>query len=364
MVVIAIFWGLREIARPYHLEVLVGLLGCITLAGMFWPVAAGVVRLARDPSRQHRIAPARAAFSGGLLLAAILAVLLVKVPMRVAAPVVLEYHDAQRVYVTVPGTLTSSVRIGQAVQQGQALARLDSAAVRIEVAKLSSERDRQQLYLANLEAQRLQGVIDGAQIPTAKAALADIEFRLQQVERDAARLTILAPMNGTVLPPPNRPRMTRGTEKLDTWSGMPLDERNLGSQLDTGTLLCLVGDPARFEAVLHVEQSDIELVQVGQRVRVVLDHLPNQILEGTIAEVAKLDLKVMPRELAAARDLPSRTDQRGVSHPLDTWYQARVLFDEQPPHLLARVHGRAKIAVAPRSIAAQCARYLLQTFSR
>ena len=60
----------------------------------------------------------------------------------------------------------------------------------------------------------------------------------------------------------------------------------------------------------------------------------------------------MPRELAAARDLPARTDKRGVQHPLDTWYQVRVAFDEQPAHVVARVHGRAKISVVPQSLRA------------
>ena len=145
---------------------------------------------------------------------------------------------------------------------------------------------------------------------------------------------------------------------------MPLEERNLGSQMETGTLLCLVGDPDRYEAVLHIEQSDIDLVQVGQQVRMSLDLAPGEIASGEVVEIARLDLKVMPRELAAARDLPTRVDAHGVSYPIDTWYQARVRFDEQPPHLLARVHGKAKIAVAPRSIAAQIARSLSQTFGR
>jgi putative peptide zinc metalloprotease protein len=364
IVVIAVLWGLREVARTYHLEMLVALLGCITLVGMVWPAAARIVGLVRDPSRGRRIAPARAALMYGSIATAVLAIVLLPVPMRVAAPVVIEYRDALRVYVTVPGTLATSVHIGQTVQQGQTLAQLKSAAVELDVARLTSQRDQQQLYLADLEARRLQGVIDGAQIPAAKAALADARQQLAQIERDAARLTIVAPRTGIVLPPPSLPRKPPVSDRLDRWSGMPFDERNRESFLETGTLLCLVGDPARFEAVLHVEQTDIELVQTGQRVRIMLDHLPGEVFLGTVVEVAKLDLKVMPRELSAARDLPARIDQRGVSHPLDTWYQARVLFDEDPPRLLARVHGRAKITVTPRSLGAQLARYLKQTFSR
>ena len=364
VVVITVLWNLTELARPYGLEVLVVPLAALTVVGMAWPATVGAVRWFRNPAGRRRVAPARALVSGILLAAAVLLVALMPLPMRVAAPVVVEYRDAQRVYVTVPGTLVKSMHTGETAKEGQTLAQLASPSVQLEVAKLTSERDGQRLYLANLESQRLQGVIDGAKIPAAKAALVDVEERLGQYQRDAARLTIVAPVGGTVLPPPNVPRKPRAADMLDRWWVVPLDPRNLGSYLDTGTLVCLVGDPSRFEAALHVEQTDIELVAPGQRVRIMLDSLPGEMFWGTVAEIAKLDLKVMPRELQAAGDLPSRTDQRGVSHPLDTWYQARVLFDEDPAHLVARVHGRAKISVTPQSLFAQVARYVKQTFSR
>ncbi len=362
-VVIAIFWGLREMARPYHLEPVVALLACLTVVAIVWPAVSGMVDLVRQ-SRGQQIVRSRATVSLGLLVAGLLVIVLVRMPMRVSAPLVVEYRGAERIYVPVPGTLVEAAKVGRTVQPGQLLARLDNPAVRLDVARLTSERDRQQLYLDNLESQRLQGVSDGAQLPAAKAELADIIGRLSQVERDATRLSIVAPIAGTVLPPPNRPRSPVSGDTLNTWSDVPMIDRNLGTYLDRGTLLCLVGQPGRFEAVLHVEQSDIELVANGQPVRMVLDHRPGEVLEGRVVEIAKVDLKVMPRELAAARDVPARTDQRGTAHPLNTWYQVRVQFDEDPSYLLARVHGRAKIAVTSQSIAAQCARYVRQAFSR
>ncbi len=51
-----------------------------------------------------------------------------------------------------------------------------------------------------------------------------------------------------------------------------------------------------------------------------------------------------------------------MTRPLATWYQARVRFDEVPPHLIARVHARAKVAVAPRTLGSRLVRYLKQTF--
>jgi hypothetical protein len=340
------------------------MLAGLTLLTMCAPTAAAIVRVARDPSRPRRVAPSRAVVSGGLVVAALLVLAFVPMPMRVSAPVMIEYRDAQRVYVTVPGAFVSGMRSGQKVERGQTLAQLASDDVRLEVARLRSERDRQQLFLDTLEAQRLQGSTDGARLPAAKAALEDVKERLAQVERDAARLTISAPASGTVLPPPNRPAASPQSDTLDSWSDVPLADRNVNTYFDTGTMLCLVGDPNRFEAILHVEQSDIDLVREGQTVRMVLDHQPDRVLQGRVVEIAKLDLKVMPRELAAARDLPARVDRGGAARPLNTWYQARVVFDDQPAQLVARVHGRAKIAVDPQSIAAQCARFVAQAFSR
>jgi len=284
--------------------------------------------------------------------------------MRVTAPVVIEYRDAQSVFVTVGGTLVEQPRIGQKVEEGQTLVRLDNPAIRKEVARLTSDRDRQRVFLANLEARRLQGVADGSQVPAAQAALEDAEARLTQFNRDAASLTIVAPVAGVVLPPPALARTSRATDKLDRWSGTPLDERNLGSYLEPGTLVCYVGDPNHFEALLHVAQSEIELVALGQSVRMQLDHRPGEVLAGTVCEIAKRDLDDMPRQLAAAGDVPTRTDAQGVAHPLDTWYQVRVQFDTDPPHLVAGIHGAARISVASSPFLAQFARWVRQTFSR
>jgi putative peptide zinc metalloprotease protein len=362
-VVVAILWALNLVARPYHLESLVVLVACVVLIGMAAPAMSGLRRWLGNPARRERLAPARVALTSALVVAAIVCAAWVPLPMRASAPMVLEYRDARRVYVTEPGRLVERVSAGQSVTKGQTIARLANPDVERELAQLTSDRDRQQLFLENLAARRLQGVDNGVRIPAAKAALADIDERLSQLRRDATELTIVAPTEGTVLPPPSVPRAP-DSDKLSQWSGTPLDQRNLGSYLDTGTLVCLVGQPNQFEAVLHVAQSDVELVQPGQSVRMILDHLPGEVFDGRVTEVAKLDADVMPRELTAAGDVPSRTDARGMQHPLDTWYQARVQFDREPPYTVARVHGTAKISVAPRSLGSQWVRYLKQTFSR
>jgi putative peptide zinc metalloprotease protein len=365
VVVVGVLWGLNELARRYRLEVLVIPLACVTAIAMLWPAAERAVREARNPSRGgRRVARTRGALA--ILLALMLAGLIawLPLPMWVAAPLVVEYRDAESVYVTMPGRLTSMVRTGERVESGQPLAVLTNPSIELELTKMTADRDRQHRFLSDLEARRLQGTVDGAQIPPAAAALADASARLDQLEQDAKRLTLRAPIAGTVLPPPNVPRKPPTADNLDHWAGVPLDPRNSGAHLDVGTQLCLIGDPRRVEAVLNIGQSDVELVETGQPVRMVLDHLPDEVFVGRVDEIARLDLKVMPRELAASEDVPSRTDPRGVKHPLDTWYQARVSFDELPSQSVARVSGRARITVTPRSLGSQLTRWLKQTFSR
>jgi len=312
--------------------------------------------------RRGRFAPIRVALSALLVAGLLAAIAWIPIPRNVTAPVVLEYASAERVYVTVAGTLTDAIAIGTHVQPGQQLARLENPAVSLELARLESERNAQQLRVANLNARRLQGGTAGAELPAAQAAHADLERRLTQAKRDAERLTLVAPLDGVVLPAPNVPREPAEPHALPRWTGTPLDSENLGAMLSTGTLVCLVGEPDKFEAVLHIDQRDVELVQAGQRVSIRLDHLPDSVLEGTLVEIARLDLDVMPRELAAAGDLPAREKRDGTARPIDTWYQARVKFDDKPEHLIARMHGRAKIAVAPQSAGDRLMRWLKQTF--
>jgi putative peptide zinc metalloprotease protein len=363
VVVVLVLWVLDAILRPLHLEVLVVLVAGVALGGLLWPAVDTSLRWARNPSRR-RVAPARVALVALLLIGAGATLMLVQLPMRVTAPLVLEYRAAERVYVTVAGTLEQFTPAGQKVRAGETLAQLKNPTVQLDVVRLTSERDRQQLLLKNLEARRLQGGADGAELPAVQATLVDLERRLEQVTRDAERLTLVAPIAGTVLPPPNLPPQPLEPRALPRWSGTPLEQRNLGATLETGTLACLVGNPQQFEAILHLDEHDVELVQAGQQVQVALDLLPGETFAGSVVEIAKLDLDVMPRELAAIGDLPARTDERGYSRPLSTWYQARVKLDGDPQNLVGRMPGRAKIEVAPRTLADRLARYLKQTFGR
>jgi putative peptide zinc metalloprotease protein len=141
-----------------------------------------------------------------------------------------------------------------------------------------------------------------------------------------------------------------------------LDAANRGSYLDAGTLLCLVGDPRRLQAVALIDQADLEFVQPGQRVVLRLNQMSSRTLGGTVQEVARIDLEAEPRQLAAVGGLPARIDTYGVARPLTTAYQARISLDQPGEAFLSGAPGQARITVSPRSLGQRLVRYLRGTF--
>ena len=361
-VVVAILWFLHRVLRPYRLEVLAELVGVLTVTGMIVMPLVQTVQFVRDPVRSRDVLWSRFFLLTGLTVGSLLLVGLIPLPHRVDVPAVIQPHEGQTVYVTEPGRLKSTVSEGTVVQPGDILAELASEEILLTLQTLTGEHQQQQLRVQNLESRQVSDSAAASELPTAREHLADLTRRLAQRQRQAERLTIRAPVAGTVLPPrPQRAAPPEGA--LPGWEGTPLEPENRGTWLETQTPLCVIGDPAHMEALLLVEQTQVQLVRRGQRVRLSFDQLPGRILEGTLVELAELDLDVAPPELISAGQLPVTTDGNGRQQLLSTYYQARVEFTQPPPSRLLRGGaGTARVSVAPQSLLDRLLRYLGRTF--
>ena len=360
--VVAILWMLKTVLAVHHLEVLAYTLAIVVVLGMALPAVRRTVRFVSQPYGREPLRRWRMATVLMCLLIMSTAVLFLPVPTYVAAPAVLEYDQAERVFVPIDGTLRSDVSPGQTVRAGDPLARLENLDLDLEVARLTAERDSQQLLLRNLEARRTADPTVAQQIPAAREALAGLSNRLEQLKSDHRRLTLTAPIDGAVLPSRRRRPPTHEAMQLARWHGGPLDSANRGCYLETGTLLCLVGDPQRFRADVVIDQSDVDRVRVGQSVRVRLDQLPGTILHGTVEEIAKIELAMPPRELTATRRLAVRDDTANQTPAIDIAYQARVRLDDAPAFLTGGTAGEASVTVASETLGRRLARYLARTF--
>jgi putative peptide zinc metalloprotease protein len=360
-VVVAILWFLQRVLKPYGLDVVASLLGVLAVGGMLVTPLIRSARWVRDQQRSEPLNWGRFLIRTGLVVAAIGVIAAIPLPRRINTAALVEPSGAARVYVTVPGTLLEAAQAGQTVRAGEPVARLENLELDMELTKLEGDRDRQALHIKNLRGQQGSDPAAAAQIPTAEEALADLETRLTERRRDRGRLTLPAPRDGTVVPPHRQSRPTP-TGELATWTETPLDPRNRGAYLESGTIVCLVGDPRRLEATLLIDQSDIDLVRVGQNVQIRFDELPGRSLDGTIASIGELDLKVAPAELVVAGDLPSRIDESGNPRPMSATYQARVELSPSDDFTLrSGAIGRAKITVESASLARRLIRDLSQT---
>jgi putative peptide zinc metalloprotease protein len=361
-VVLALLWMLHHALKPHGLEFLAALVAAAAVGGM---IAVPTVRLGGwllRPRFREPIRAGRAAFGVLTCLVIAAACLLVPLPWRVRAPLMLQPQDGRSVYVAIPGRLVEAVPAGSQVAKDQPLARLASAEVIREIADLAGQREQQRLRLEHLRVRLLADPSVAPQIPSAEEALVDLDVRLRQRELDQQRLVLRSPAAGTVIAPPRPPDSAYQRGALVPWRGGLLEARNVGAHLDRGTLVCVVGAPGRLEAALVIDQADIEFVRPGQKVRMKLDALPGRVLDGTVVEVAKTDLKVAPRELAAHSDLPVRRDRAGTPRPAATSYHARVTLADCPPGLFPGARGQAKILVASQSLGARLFRTFSQVF--
>ncbi|MCI0491460.1 MAG: HlyD family efflux transporter periplasmic adaptor subunit [Planctomycetes bacterium] len=362
IVCVAIVWGLVILLFPLHLQNLAYVIGFTVLGSALAGPVGGAVRLARNPIRRSEVRTGRLALATTVMLAASVALLAMPVNYHVRAPLLILPEDAARVVATVDGTLASAAAAGQPIARGETIAELQNPDIAMEVRRLEGTRQLQSLRLTHLE--RLRGLDTAAndQIPAARAALDDLDRRLADRRQDAARLTLTAPIDGFVIPTPSVPTTNSHASRLGTWSGTLLDARSRGAQVEAGTLVCSVGDPARQCAVLLVDDTDINRLESGQAVRMRIDQLPGQVIEGEVVDVAGHEVREENTQAASRAELMPLL--AGIVPPghSATRYQVRVKFAATPQPLVIGGRGTAKVAAERITLARWIVRFLGHTF--
>lgn len=182
-------------------------------------------------------------------------------------------------------------------------------------------------------------------------------------------MRIVAPVAGTVIPPPRVPDRPHGEDaELPGWTGTPFDESNLGAAMSADgpqNLFCQIGDPNAWEAVLVVDHDDVELVREGQTVRLMFEESAYHVFVTTIERSSRDVMDEAPPRLASTNGgpLPAKAERDGRVRPLSTSSQASALVDNRSGLLRNGLVGRARIDVAPRTLAWRLYRYLSRTFN-
>ncbi len=366
VLVFTILWLLEKMFEPYRLEILGRGLSVLVISGMLVLPGVRLVRFLVRAEVRQSMSILRLGLTVGVLGGLGWWALTYPTEHRVFCEGVLDVREARRVYVHTPGALSARlVPVGHRVTAGTALARLDNDTIEEELTSLRHQLSEQRAQVTQLEQDRFRDPEAAARLPAAEQAADEIAALLTKRTADAEKLVLLASEDGVLLPAPRVPGRTSDDGPLPTWSGRPTEDNNDGAWLSSGTLYGLIGRPGRVEAMLLIDQGDIEYVAEGQRVELVCHGFTETVWQGTIDEVARLDLQAVPPQLAARAGgpIPTRTDSSGRERPLHACYVARVALDDPSGGLRPGLRTTAKIHVGQQSWGTWLARQAAQTFN-
>ena len=366
IVSLSIFLFVWSVFKPYRLEVLGQVLAGAALWGLVVKPVQEMIRFLNVPGRRDEVKAINLVATCVVAAAVAAAIALIPLPQRVWCAAELRPRGEETVYVTVPGRLESlAVKPGQVVKKGDELARLSSIDLDLAIAELEGKASQSRSRLNSLERERFTDPAAGLEIGTVEETLKSVEEQLEKKRKDRGELVLLAPRDGLVLPAASVAPPKDGSGRLPAWSGHSLDERNLGATFLEGTVLCMVGDPRTFEAVMVVDQSEVEFVANGQQVDLKLDAFPWQTFSGTVDEIAETHIETSPERLSvkAGGQVPTETTAEGREMPISTSYEAMMSLDDPDSLFTPGMRGTARIKVGSRTVGQWLLRLLWQTFN-
>jgi putative peptide zinc metalloprotease protein len=294
------------------------------------------------------------------------AIALIPLPQRVWSPAELRPRGEETVYVSVAGRLEEIlVKPDEEVSRGQKLAVLSSLELDLEIAELEGRKQQSESRLASLQRERFNDPAAALEIGTVSETLKSLAEQLERMRKDREELVLVAPRDGVILPAPAVPDRPDPGGRLPGWTGHSLDEKNLGATMTPGTVFCLVGDRQLFEAVMVVDQSEVEFLKRGQPVDLKLDAFASRTFSGTVDQIAETHIESGSERLSvkAGGGVPTKTDESGRETPISTSYEALMILDDAEGVFTPGMRGTARIKVGSRTVGQWLLRLLWQTFN-
>ena len=367
LVMFSILYFLNKVFEPYGLKVVGQIIASFGIVGLFVQPAWQLAKFFYTPGRMHKVKMPRVYATGAVVAALIGLFFFLPMPYRISCSFELRPVDAQSIYVEVPGqAIEWHARPGDEIEAGITLVKLRNTDLEREVADLHGQVESTERQLASTERLRSVDSTASLQIAPQRETLKSLKKLLAEKQQELEKLTLKAPIAGHILPPPAK-SAPRGAEtgRLPGWSGSPFDEKNANAHFAQSDLICLIGDPLRMEAVLVVDQADIDLVRKGDSMRLQLDAYPGQTLRSSLKQIANDRLEISPPSLSIQHggELDTRTDSTGVQRPLNPSYQAR----SEPLAIngltfQVGMRGKGKIDTQWRPLSFRVYRYLARTF--
>lgn len=349
VVLFGVILFLYTVLKPYRLQSLGIIAAVFSLAGiainLFWNLFSMLKAPRRDPLSRLKLLLTMLLLFGGLGM-----FMFIPIPWYEQAACYVEPVGVQHVYSHLPGTVEEvTVSPEQDVQKGQLLIRMESP-------QLIDQRDqlRRDIQVQEVELKFFQELKNPEGRHLAQERFESLAKQLADVESQFRHLHLVAPVAGRVIAPPRTAAPKRETLpiRLPKWHGTPLEPRNLGQNLEPGVHLCSVAPRPGFQAVLLIGQADRGDLQVGDRVRIKLESLPGQVLDGVVRSFSHHQLEHSPASLSSkyGGPLTTVTDATGKEKLNEPAYQAIVELEHSPAQLVSGMRGNVRFIVDERTL--------------
>ena len=180
---------------------------------------------------------------------------------RVAAKTVVEGAVERAAVAPFDGHIAEAfVRAGDVVQAGQVLCRLDDRELKLEYARLTSEREQEE----RKRRQELAGQ-DRGELMVATAEVAQTNAKLALIADKLERATLTAPFDGVVV-----------SGDLNQLLGTPVEQ---------GKLLFQIAPLNAYRVILQVDEREISNLTLKQAGQLTLSGLPGQALDFSVQQI-------------------------------------------------------------------------------
>ncbi len=366
LITLSIFWFVYQVLEPHGFKIIGQLIAMTVLGGLVIAPLLSLYKYFSVPGRLSTVKPLRFACSAAFLAGLLGAFAMFPIPHYVHCSFYVQPQNAVNVYVEVEGTLKNIFADPNTrVAAGQPILEVSSYQLQVQLASLKSALDLAKVEESNIVDAASVNPKAVAQIPHFRTAKKAAEDHLKERQLDLRRLTVLAPCDGLLIAPPRVQKESSDDGELRGWNDTPLNRKNLGALLERQTLVGqIVPHPEKMEAVLAIDQADIEFIHPDQAVDLFIHQLPAERYSSRMSSISPSKMKAVPKALSSRHggDIVVAVDKDGTEIPESTTYLVKVQFENPDTVVLSGSTGTAKIHAGSKTIGQRFWRLLRKTF--
>ena len=364
MIMFSIIWFLMVWLEPYGLESVGKGIAIFAIFGMLlWP-SYKLYRYMSVPGRMHQIEKPRFFIGLAILVVIVSALLMVPIPHSLRSSLIMVPQQIETVYVLEQGVVKEfRFQDGEAVRQGDVLAVLENLDLEIAyenaLGKLAEKQEDRRALL-------LEGAV--ASDPDRLETLSRLDTEIRQLmrmksdlEKRRERLTIRAPIAGTVLATPYQ-HPAEVSEELPLVDPQPLvGGRNENVYVIRGQRFCEVADLSRWHAIVLLDEQQVKFARTGMKARIKLYSQADRVIESEVTVVGVSDQSLLrdkrnqydPMEAPKSRLPDLVTEMVAAYQQTEIQYFALVPIDPDQAHVKIGLGGQARLDTGYRSLGAR-----------